>query len=175
MFGATAIAAVSLAAAIAVCVALVLPAWPIRTSVEGGPGLDQLWRDGYWKQVSGFTLLGLSAAAALLSVRKRVKLRRLGEYRFWRIAHVALGLLMLAVLFLHTGFRLGSNLNFWLLATFLAVVTAGAMTGVATAREHSLLDRDLRSPRPLFAWLHVLAFWPLPLLLLLHVVSGYAY
>ena len=35
---------------------------------------DELWRDSWFKQVSGFTLLGLSAVGLLLvSARKRIR------------------------------------------------------------------------------------------------------
>jgi nitrite reductase (NADH) large subunit len=44
-----------------------------------------------------------------------------------------------------------------------------------TAREHKTLAAGKASYRPLFTWLHILAFWPLPVLLLLHVVTVYAY
>jgi nitrite reductase (NADH) large subunit len=163
-----------IAAALALATAL-LPAWPYSPSVELGIGLDRFWTDGFWKQVTGFTLLGLSAVVAFLSVRKRVRMRWLGDFRFWRIAHTLLGAAALAVLFIHTGFHLGENLNRWLMLTFLAVAIVGTATGVVTAREHAALTKGRSSPRALFTWLHIVAFWPLPVLLTLHIVTVYAY
>lgn len=175
VFGARTIAAASVLAVVAVLAAILLPAWPYSPSLEQGIGLDQLWIDSGWKQVTGFTLLGLSALVAFLSVRKRVTMRWLGDYRFWRIVHATVGASALAVLFLHTGFHLGDNLNLWLMATFLSVAVAGSVTGVVTAREHAVLAKGRSSPRRAFVWLHILTFWPMPVLLLLHIVTVYAY
>ena len=175
IFGARAIGATSLLAAALALAAVALPGWHYTTSVEAGWGLDRYWLDGGWKQVSGFTLLGLSALTALLSLRKRFDRRWLGPFRVWRVVHAAIGASALAILFLHTGFRLGSNLNLWLMSAFLAVVVAGGATGLVTATEHRLVPAGIQPRRALFAWMHVLAFWPLPLLLLLHILTVYAY
>ncbi|MBX2804918.1 MAG: FAD-dependent oxidoreductase [Hyphomicrobiales bacterium] len=164
---------------IAAAIVLFAPAWPYSQSVQSGTGLDVLWRDGYWKQVSGFTLLGLSAAAALLSLRKRLKWFAIGGFDGWRLVHVAVGLLAVFALFVHTGFRLGQNLNSWLMLSFLAIAGLGAVAGVVMAVEHRLLSGPMRGgtkpPRRIPVWLHILAFWPLPILLTLHVLSVYFY
>jgi nitrite reductase (NADH) large subunit len=175
VFGARTIAAVSILALLAILVAVLVPAWPYSPSYQQGIGIDELWTDGGWKQVTGFTLLGLSALIAFLSVRKRVRMKWLGDYRFWRILHATVGVAALAVLFFHTGFNLGSNLNLWLMATFLTVAIVGSLTGIVTAREHALLANGKASPRSALVWLHILTFWPMPILLMLHVVTVYAY
>jgi NADPH-dependent 2,4-dienoyl-CoA reductase/sulfur reductase-like enzyme/bacterioferritin-associated ferredoxin len=175
VFGARTIAATSLVAALIALVAVLLPAWPSTSSFERGVGIEQLWLSGTWKQISGFTLLGLSALLAFLSVRKRIGFKWLGDYRFWRIIHTAVGASVLGVLFIHTGFSLGENLNRWLTMTFLGIAAVGSMTGVITAREHAVLASGKASPRVAFVWMHILACWPLPVLLLLHVVTVYAY
>jgi NADPH-dependent 2,4-dienoyl-CoA reductase/sulfur reductase-like enzyme/bacterioferritin-associated ferredoxin len=175
VFGARMIATASLVAACIALAALLLPAWPYSSSVVRGIGIDALWIDGTWKQVTGFTLVGLSAIVAFLSIRKRLSWRWLGSYRGWRIIHAAVGAAVLGVLFLHTGFHLGQNLNRWLMMTFIAVVAAGCVTGIATAREHRLLAKGAKSWRNAFTWTHILAFWPLPLLLFVHIVTVYAY
>jgi nitrite reductase (NADH) large subunit len=175
VFGARTIAVASGLAALASLAAVLLPSWPYSQSLQQGIGIDGLWMAGFWKQVTGFTLLGLSALVAFLSVRKRVRMDWLGGYRFWRIVHTAVGAGALGVLFMHTGFHLGQNLNRWLMVTFLCVAGAGSATGIVTAREHAVLSKGKVSPRPAFVWLHILIFWPLPVLLLLHVVTVYAY
>jgi nitrite reductase (NADH) large subunit len=175
VFGARLIAVLSLIAAVVALGAWFLPAWPISPSVEAGIGLDRLWLDGTTKQITGYSLLALSVVIAFLSVRKKIKARWLGGYKFWRVAHTLIGLAALAALFFHTGFSLGSNLNRWLMVTFLVVAIAGSLTGIATAREHAVLANGGASRRALFTWLHILAFWPLPVLLLLHIVTVYAY
>jgi nitrite reductase (NADH) large subunit len=175
VFGARTIVLGSILAGLAALLAAFLPAWPFWESVEAGIGLDRLWTNGTIKQVTGFTLLGLSAVVAFLSVRKRVRQRWLGDYRFWRIVHTTLGAAALGILFLHTGFNLGNNLNRWLMLTFLAVAALGSLTGVVTAREHVTLAAGRTSRRKALTWLHILAFWPMPVLLMLHVVTVYAY
>ena len=102
-------------------------------------GLDLLWRDGAWKQVTGFTLARAFGAVAFLSLRKRIELDWLGDYRFWRIVHAVVGAATLAMLFLHTGFSLGHNLNRWLMLTFLASQSPAASPASVTAREHGVL------------------------------------
>lgn len=175
VFGARAIAVTSLLAALLALAALLLPSWPYSRSIEAGEGLDRFWLDDTWKQISGFTLLGLAAAIAFLSVRKRIKWRRLGDYRFWRIAHTVTGVAALCALFMHTGFNLGQNLNRWLMVTFLAVAIGGGLTGLVTAGDHTVKSMGMRSPRNALVWVHILTFWPMPVLLLLHVVTVYAY
>jgi len=175
VFGARMIGSASAIALAASAAAILAPPWPYSPSVAAGPTLDVLWTDGGWKQVTGFTLVGLSALVALLSVRKRIALRWLGDYRIWRIVHAGIGAAALAVLFLHTGFDLGHNLNRWLMLTFLGIAVLGATTGIVTAREHTALAKGKTSLKPSFVWLHILTCWPLPLLLILHVVTVYAY
>jgi nitrite reductase (NADH) large subunit len=162
-------------AALLALAALLLPSWPYSRSIEAGEGLDRFWLDDTWKQISGFTLLGLAAAIAFLSVRKRIKWRHLGYYRFWRIAHTVTGVAALCALFMHTGFNLGQNLNRWLMVTFLAVAIGGGLTGLVTAGDHTVKSMGMRSPRNALVWVHILTFWPMPVLLLLHVVTVYAY
>lgn len=175
VFGWRAIAVASLLAAAVALAAVFLPAWPYSQSVAAGVGIDRLWTDGVWKQVSGYTLVSLAAVIAFLSVRKRIGWKWLGGYRVWRVLHAVLGLAALGVLFLHTGFNLGNNLNRWLMVTFLAVAAAGSLTGFVTAREHAVLAKGARSRREAATWLHIAAFWPLPMLLLVHIVTVYAY
>lgn len=173
---------VAILSAIAFLIALITffsPPWPYTQSMTEKLQLDQLWRDGYWKQVSGFTLLGLSVLAALLSLRKKIKWGFLGEYSFWRILHVSAGVLALLVLFLHTGFHLGSNLNFWLMMSFLSLAFVGAVAGGIKAFEHVLQRKGVRAgsgpPAALPIWVHIILFWPLPVLLALHIFTVYYY
>jgi len=175
MFGARTILAMSLLASLAALAAVLLPAWPFSSSVQARFALDQFWISGVWKQVTGFTLVALSLLIAFLSVRKRIGWKWLGSFNWWRLAHVGLGAAALAVLFMHTGFNLGNNLNRWLMLTFLAIAVAGSITGVVASREHAVLARGKASPRRAVTWIHILAFWPLPLLLVLHILTVYAY
>jgi nitrite reductase (NADH) large subunit len=174
VFGWPAMIICSLIAALLALGAFLLPAWPFSQSVQAAWRLDQFWIDGFWKQVSGFSLLALALVAAFLSIRKRVTARWLGGYDGWRILHVVIGALSLAVLFLHSGFNLGVNLNLALMISFLSLVLIGGAAGLITAIDHRLGGNGTLS-RQVLTWLHIIAFWPLPLLLTFHVVGSYAY
>jgi nitrite reductase (NADH) large subunit len=175
------VASLSVAAAILLIVTLGLPPWPTARSVADIGLPDKLWLDGIWKQTTGYTLLAISVVAASLSGRKRwvpgALARRLGDYAAWRLVHVSIGVAALVALFVHTGFRLGDNLNFWLMAAFLATCLSGVAMGFATALEHRLAAGGAARgrPRAIALWLHILALWPLPLLLGLHILSVYFY
>lgn len=169
--------ALSMAAIIAGLITLSIPRWPLATSIANVGLPERLWLDGTWKQISGYTLLALSVAAAVLSLRKRVRAFTIGGYDGWRVVHAAIGAFALAALFVHTGFRMGIHLNAWLMSTFLVVALAGGATSLATALAHRLGKRPehAEAVKSTSLWIHILAFWPLPLLLTVHVLSVYFY
>ena len=82
------------------------------------------------------------------------------------------GTLAVAALAVHTGGRLGANLNFVLLTLFLGVAAAGAAAGGIVALEHRLGARGAQLRRA-WQWTHLLLFWPIPVLLALHVLKSY--
>ena len=145
---------------------------PYAATVQVPWQWDVLWRDGFWKQVSGFTVLGLSALILLLSLRKRVRRFTLGGFPAWRVAHAVLGVATLAGLAVHTGGRLGSNMNFALIASFLGLVAVGSAAGGVIALEHRLGAAAARLRRT-WTWAHILLFWPIPILLVMHVLKTY--
>jgi nitrite reductase (NADH) large subunit len=145
---------------------------PVADTVQGGWQPQVLWLDGFWKQVSGYALLGIVAIASTLSLRKRWKRLTLGAYPWWRLAHVALGTAAVGVLTVHTGLRLGNHLNFLLIAGFLALTALGSCAGAVTAIERSP-TRASRRLRALSGYWHVVLLWPLPALLGFHVLSVY--
>lgn len=156
-----------------------LPRVPIPSSY-GPDWRNWLWFDTIPKQWTGYILLGITLAAMVIGLRKRIRLfDRLGGFDCWRLVHLAIGVIALGGLFAHTGFRPGANLNFWLFASFCATLIFGAIAGLATGGDHSLRDRGLSKPanpaRNAPLWLHILAVWPLPALLLLHVLVVYAF
>jgi nitrite reductase (NADH) large subunit len=167
----TLLAASSLAVKAAVALAIVL-AVPYAATVQVPWQWDLLWRENYWKQVSGFTVLGLAAVVSVLSLRKRVARFTLGDFPLWRVAHAVLGALTVAALLVHTGGRLGSNLNFLLMSAFLGVVTVGGVVGGVIALEHRFGGAAARARRS-WVWAHILVAWPLPILLGFHVFKTY--
>lgn len=140
---------------------------------------DRIWRVGWIKQTTGYTLVGLSLLAMVLSLRKRVKfLRKLGDLGYYRALHTTLGLLCLGGLIVHTGMHMGSNLNFWLMLVFLSLNGLGAFAGIVTALEakgQGPLSLWARRWRPVLTWAHLILFWPLPVLVGFHIAAVYLY
>jgi nitrite reductase (NADH) large subunit len=164
----------SLLATIVALVFFLSPPLEYAKTVQAAWSIDMLWRDGFFKQVSGFTMLGIAVFISVISMRKRIrKFVNLWEFSSWRIMHVVLGLLMLGVLFLHTGFRLGNNLNFALMLTFTALLLVGAISGMAIGYEHSLPKRMAKHVRSVAMWSHIILLWPLPALLGFHILKTY--
>jgi nitrite reductase (NADH) large subunit len=164
-----------MASVIALIAALLLGVrWDLQyaASAEAGASLDFLWRDTLWKQVSGYSVVGLSAIALVFSLRKRIKRFTAGNFGGWRIAHVAVGVLTLAGLLVHTGGRLGSNLNLLLMAAFLSLVLLGSISGALLATEHRAA-RPAATWKRRAIWAHILLFWPVPALLGMHVIKSY--
>ncbi|ELP35285.1 FAD-dependent oxidoreductase [Rhodopirellula baltica] len=167
---------------LAACLALALfltPPLPFATSVQDSwRKIDLFWRDGFIKQVTGFSLLFLMLAALAFSLRKRVKRISFGDYGWWRAAHAAIGTAMLFGLIVHTGVRMGSNLNFVLSLTFMLLALVGGLAGVASSLESKLSGDSamfMRAWRPKLTWVHIALFVPLPALLAGHVFSVYWY
>lgn len=161
---------------LAFVLATVLLAWPaasVSDSVQQVTLFEQFWNDKFWKQVTGFSLLGLSAVALLMSLRKRLNWQWMGAFVAWRGVHTGLGVMCLLVLMVHTGFHLGSQLNAWLIANFVSVIALGAGAGAAIAVSHRLPPAWSVRMRRSWRWLHLLVSWPLPVLLAAHIVSVY--
>jgi nitrite reductase (NADH) large subunit len=167
-------------AAIGALIPMIYGNVPLPTSFDRDSLRVWLWQDPIVKQWSGFILLGITLAAMLIGLRKRIRLMdRLGGYDYWRIIHIVIGIAAIGGLFAHTGFNLGSNLNFWLGASFVATLAFGAIAGLSTGGDHELRARGYGSsrkpPRRLPTWLHIFAIWPVPVLLLVHVLASYAF
>jgi nitrite reductase (NADH) large subunit len=159
--------ALPVAAALAAVIAV-----PYAATVQVPWQWDVLWRESFWKQASGFTVLALAVALSALSLRKRIRRFTLGDFPVWRVAHAVLGAATLAGLLVHTGGRLGSNLNFMLMAAFLGAVTVGGVAGGVIALEHRLGGAAARLRRSSL-WTHILFAWPIPVLLGFHVFKTY--
>lgn len=170
--GATGLNTMSIAALFAVFVALLLSVgYP--TSVQLDWNWGELWRVESNKQISGFTILGLCVASLIFSLRKRVAAIRFGDFAWWRIAHISITILAFVALGLHTGFRMGSQLNFLLSLTFMALLVAGTLLGISIACEHRLESGTAIRLRRWGLWSHILLSWPLPALLAAHILKTY--
>jgi nitrite reductase (NADH) large subunit len=153
---------------------LMLLPWsiPYRPSVQLPMAWDELWREEHYKQISGFTLMGLSVIALAMSLRKRIKVFSAGSFSMWRIVHGLVGALMLVALLTHTGARLGHNLDLALTGSFLALIVIGGGAAVAIAFQHRM-SAAAAVLRRRAIWTHILLFWPVPVLLAFHVLKAY--
>lgn len=169
----------ALAASFALLFALAFylaPVLPYANSVQHPWHWDVLWREGLFKQVSGFTVLGLFVVGLLVSLRKRTRvLDRLGGFDAWRMTHVALGVLVVLGLVAHTGFRMGNGLNYLLMTGFSLMLLIGALTTLIIAFEHRIEAGVVQRLRRQATWLHILLFWPVPALLGWHIFKTYWY
>ncbi len=166
--------------ALLICtVCLSLPGAPLGDSVESSwYKFSTLWREFLYKQISGYTLLALFTIGLALSLRKRISSLSWGSISAWRIFHSSFGILALFALFLHTGFHFGDNLNFWLMFIFVMTNLFGGMLGIICSLEFSkksnIAVRARIWKRPLLL-LHIITFWPLPILIGFHIFSVYGF
>lgn len=156
-------------------IAYIFPSIPYNSTVQIDWRWDQLWTTSLYKQISGFTLLGISSIVLILSFRKRFKWLNRGDFALWRLMHALVGGSAIFVLLAHTGFRLGDNLNFLLMMSFTALLLAGSTIGYVIAMEHKLNASLVRQVRSIGTWLHILLFWPIPVLLGFHIFKTYYY
>ena len=101
---------------------LLFPGFGYQHFVANNVQWDSIWRDSVLRQISGFSLLGISALIAVISLRKRLRWFRWGQFASWRSLHVLIGLLVLLALLVHTGARFGENLNLLLVLSFVGVL-----------------------------------------------------
>ena len=109
---------------------------PYEESLATGPGIDVLWRSTFLKQLTGFVLLGFATLSLVLSLRKRVV--KVGKYGLWRATHAVLGMIALVALVVHSGMRLGANLNLALSLSFLTLAILGGIAGILSAVENRI-------------------------------------
>lgn len=146
---------------------------PYAGSVQHSIQWDLLWRDSLFKQITGFSILALFSIGLLISLRKRSTKLTIGDFNVWRMAHIVLGIAALVVLVAHTGFRLGDELNFLLMINFLLLAVAGANASTVVATEHRMVPAAAKIQRKRWNWMHLMLFWPLPVLLGFHVFKTY--
>ena len=169
----------SAAAFIAVVVTAFAPPVSFAESVtDTWYRVDVFWRDPWVKKVTGFSLTGICLMGLLLSLRKRFPWFSWGAFAQWRAFHAVFGVASLIALFVHTGFRFGHNLNFWLMLTFVLLNLLGALAGIVAALESrgiGAVAGHARQWRPVMTRLHLVLFWPFPVLLFFHVLSTLFY
>ncbi len=148
---------------------------PIPSTSAVRFGVGRVLTDNAFQQATGYLLVLISIFSLALSLRKRWSRFKLFDFPFFRVIHVILGTATLVVLAMHTGLRLGRGLEFALAVDFLAVCILGGIAGIVTSFSHrwdgtAARDRRLASTR-----VHLVAFWPLPVLVALHIFQVYYY
>ncbi len=155
------------------------PPVPVSQTVQSTlHTIEILWRDGFYKQLTGYTILSLSIISLIFSLRKRIRSFSFGKYNYWRIVHTSGGLLALIMIPVHTGFHWGSNLNRWLLVSFICFALIGTVAGICAALEVSPAEKIKQTAfrlRPYLVYIHILLFWPVPILLAFHILKIYYY
>ena len=177
LLGANTLLAVSVLTIVLVLGWLVLPPFPVAETVQSSlHQWNKLLREDLGRQLTGFMLLGLTLLGLLFSLRKRWPRFQVLSYGFWRAAHGVLGTLVVFGIAIHTGLRLGSNLNLMLGVCFIGSAAIGGLVGIASgleSRTNGLLAMRLRHWRPRLAKFHLWVTWPLPVLIALHILSFY--
>ncbi|MFK8112142.1 MAG: FAD-dependent oxidoreductase [Rubripirellula sp.] len=175
--GATSMLVASICGALFVALLFLIPPIRFADSVQSGwRQVDILWRSDLARQVTGFSLLGLLLIGLVFSLRKRTGWFHWGSYALWRSIHGILGAAVLVALAVHTGFRLGENLNLVLSLTFIAVAALGTIAGTFSSLESRVTGSWamlIRQWRPRLTRIHLWLFWPIPLLIAFHIFSFY--
>jgi len=140
-----------------------------------GTHLDALWTSNVGKQVTGYSVVVLGLASLLLSLRKRWKRFSHSDVPIYRVVHGGFAALALVMLGLHTGLHLGANLNRLLMIDFLALSQLGALAAGVTALSHWWSPGTAQNRRLVSSQAHLMLFWPLPVLLALHILGAYFY
>lgn len=73
----------------------------------------------------GAISLGIFVFAALLNLRKKIPLWRVGTVQLWLRAHIWLTFLTIPLIILHSGFRLGGPMTTLLMALYALVMVSG--------------------------------------------------
>ncbi len=149
------------------------PPLPYADTVQVSLAWDEMWRQSAIKQLTGYSLVVLTLIGLAISVRRRFGLLRRFEHASLRTFHVVMGVFLLVVLAAHTGFRPGANLDWLLGVSFVGSALVGAVAAIGTALDQrfsgGLGGRLRRGVTSAHIWL----VWPLPALVLAHVVKVY--
>ena len=150
--------------------------WNIDSYNSDRYRISEFLRSFLMRQVTGYTVLFFGILAALIGVRKRWKRFSFGKFSKWRISHAVFALLSLIAVIFHTGFSSGKNLNSWLFYSFISMNFFGVITGFTASFEFfgtNRLSAFCRRWRPQMTFIHLLIFWPLPALLVFHIIQAY--
>lgn len=135
--------------------------------------ISSWWTDSDKRQITGFTLLSLTLFSLLVSARKRISRMSWLSFSTWRGWHIVLTTLVLALLFLHTGQSDFQGVNQWLIVSFWSAAALGFIATLMSWREQASPGIGTKRIKRWAVFGHIVAFWPLPVLLSFHVLSVY--
>ncbi|MDF1781312.1 MAG: FAD-dependent oxidoreductase [Alcanivoracaceae bacterium] len=171
--GAKVLGVVGMLTALFMGLSFLQPMPSVATAIADQSMFEMWSRDSLLRQISGYGLLSASLLTLFLSLRKRVPILSLGAFSSWRMVHSVVGLCAVLLLLWHTGFSLGQNLNRWLMTSYLMVLGWGGMVALLALAESTFAGRWPANWRRRMTWLHIIVFWPVPVLLGFHILSVY--
>jgi len=131
------------------------------------------WMALFPGEYSGYGILALGVIGLLISLPRRYDWVSKFDSGTFRLIHVWLGVLALILLFFHTGFSLGGTHTTILMICFLALFILGSAAGITISLQDKFTPAQTYSYKKSFKWIHIVVSWPLPVLLLTHILSTY--
>lgn len=135
--------------------------------------VSQFWHNSFYRQITGFSILGLTVLGFLFSLRKRLPFFKKLPFAPLRLFHGLMAVLALVLLFLHTGLSDFQGINQWLIYSFFGATIFGAITGLFADIEKRFASIGIKRVKGLAVFIHIVSFWPLPVLLGFHILSVY--
>ncbi|MGR9051602.1 MAG: FAD-dependent oxidoreductase [Gammaproteobacteria bacterium] len=150
-----------------------LPAFHYPTSIGEDGFIFPLVFTDFWRQVTGYSAVGLVLVSLMLSLNKHWHCLQFAGYGFWRATHVAVLALALAALLIHTNLGFGFNFNYRLQLAFLTTVATGTLLGLLVIFEGGFWGAVLRRYRMIGLRIHIVLVWCFFGLALVHIASVY--
>ncbi len=135
--------------------------------------LSTWWTDSFKRQITGFVLLGFTLLSLLVSARKRLSWFKWVSFSTWRVIHIVLTSFVLAGIFFHTGASDYQGINAWLISCFWIAAIAGVITTLLSKQENAHPGMTIRRAKQSAVMVHILSIWPLPVLIIFHILSVY--
>jgi hypothetical protein len=112
------------------------------------PSFNELMEDHLFCEITGYAGLAIALLQVVFSARKRLEWNFPGpSFPAWRGFHILAGVAFLLIVVIHTGGRLGWNLNGWLQSAFILTVFIGLIGKVWETRLLARASSCATSPR----------------------------
>jgi len=151
---------------------LLLPEIPTPQSVQDF-SLYPMVIDPLMRQITGFSMLGLSVLMLLLSLKRLMPTMMPSSFIFWRGFHISLGVLLPLILFFHTGASMGENFNYIFAFIFVITLLSGSIAAFIIAQDILKPASFYRPFKSAITKFHIYALWALPVMVGFHILSFY--